>query len=611
MKELEQSIARLKKKALNLPQEPGVYLMKDKNDKIIYVGKAKALKNRVNSYFTAVQSHETKVYKMIMNVEDFDYILTDSEFEALVLECSLIKQYNPKYNILLKDDKGYHYIKVTDDEYRRIKCVKQKLNDNALYIGPYTGMFTLKESVDEALKIFKLPTCNLKLGNTKLRNRPCLNHYIDRCNAPCQGKISLREYNEAVDSAVEFLKGGSRKAISDLTEKMHRYSENLEFEKAAVVRDRISAIKDLQKKQNIISTTIKRQDIIAFVRGEKQSCVEVLRFLDFKLSDKEEFFLNEMENAPSIRGEFIKRYYYMRADIPPHICVDGEVEDRNTIEQWLSDRAKRQVRIFVPQRGKQLRLIQMCKKNAYEALAQRQGKISGKGTALLDELAGLLNLPKPPAYIEAYDISNLQGDQNVAGMVVFENAKPKKSAYKRFGIKTVSGQDDYASMQEVLTRRFREYRDPNNRDDGFSKLPDLILLDGGKGHVNAVKQVLEREDIDVPVFGMVKDSRHRTRAIARDGGEISIKSNRAVFNLITNIQDETHRFAISYHRSKRKKSALGSTLRTIDGIGEKKAKILLKHFKTMKNISEASEEEIGELKGISASNAKEIFMFFH
>lgn len=607
---MDNRIKRLKKKALNLPKTPGVYLMKNKAGEIIYVGKAKALKNRVNSYFTAIESHTDKVYSMIMNVEDFDYILTDSEFEALVLECSLIKQHSPKYNILLKDDKGYHYIKVTNEPYRRIKEAKQKLDDGSLYIGPYTSMFTLSQSIDEAVKIFKLPTCNLKLTGKKVRKRPCLNYYINQCKAPCQGNISQVEHNESVEEALNFLGGDSQKCITNLKTKMIKYSEELRFEKAAEVRDRINAIQKLQDEQKIVATKIREQDIIAFAQSNKHCCFVVLKFSNYRLTDKEQFFIDKVDDEKSARGEFIKRYYYMKDEIPHNISVDNEVEDIDTIEIWLSDKASKKVKIFIPQRGEQAKLVNMCKKNAYEALAQKEGKISGKETEALNQLSELLNLDKIPMYIEAYDISNLRGTDNVAGMVVFEGAKPLKSAYKRFKIKNIDGQDDYGSMQEAIERRFNHYKDENNKDIGFAKLPDLILLDGGKGHVNVVKQVLDKQGIDVPIFGMVKDSKHRTRAIAYDGAEISIKNNRTVFDFITRIQDEVHRYAVSYHHISRKNDTLTSILTEIDGIGNKKATYLLRYFKSINKIKSAKKEELCKVKSISKNDAEKICEFF-
>lgn len=607
----------LRKKAMSLPQTPGVYLMKNQKGAIIYVGKAKALKSRVSQYFNG-QPHDIKVEKMIGHVEDFDYILTGSEFEALVLECSLIKRHMPKYNILLKDDKGYHYIKITNGPWPSITAVKKKFEDGAEYIGPYTSSYTVTRSVDEALKIFRLPQCSKIFPRDRGKSRPCLNHFIGQCAAPCGGKISEEDYNAAVSDAVRFLKGGSGAALKDLTARMKEASDALDFEKAAKYRDAINALKRVTEKQKVVAAGVRELDAFAVVSGGsaensdsgEKACLAVLRFADYKLFDSEHFFLDNPKNLPEARHELLRGYYMMRGDVPSKIAVDGPVEGRELLEEWLASKAGRKVTIAQPQKGKQAEILAMCRSNAAEKLAQSMGR-KGKDTEALDELARLLSLPSPPAYIEAYDISHTAGGENVAGMVVFKNGLPYKQAYKRFQIKGFTGQDDYASMAEVVSRRLNRFREGSAGDEGFARLPDLILLDGGAGQVNAVAPVLAEFGLDIPVFGMVKDSRHRTRAIAAGGGEIALNSKRRAFSLVSAIQEEVHRFAVEYHRLKRKKAVLTGELTGIEGVGEARAKALLKHFQTMKAIKAATAGELAAVRGISETAANRIYRALH
>lgn len=610
MTDHELHIKELRSRAMRLPLNPGVYIMHDKTGKIIYVGKAKALKNRVSQYFGSEKNHDDKVRRMVSNVEYFEYILTDSEFEALVLECSLIKQHNPKYNILLKDDKGYHYIKVTSGPWPRISQAKQILDDGANYIGPFVSSWATKESIDEALKIFRLPSCSRKFPQDIGKARPCLNYYIKQCCAPCLGKISEAEYNEAVSEAIEFLRGGSTESIRELTKKMNDAADALEFERAGRIRDRITAIKRMGDRQKVVAVRVPEQDIIALAQGAETSCFEVFRFLNGRLCDRETFLMGETGNSKVARSEFIERYYSMRDRIPPHISLDDTAEDTELLGQWLSQKAGKKVTISVPKKGEQAQLVEMCRNNAAEQLAQTTGR-TGREASALDELGRLLGMEQPPVYIESYDISNLSGGENVAGMVVFENGRPLKSAYRKFKIKTVVGQDDYASMQEVIERRFREYFELKDTGSGFGRLPDLILLDGGKGHVAAIRPVLESAGLDIPLFGMVKDDKHRTRAIARDGGEIAINSNRRAFTLVSSIQDEVHRFAIGYHRQMRKKVTISSTLTSIEGVGQTRARALLKHFKTISAIKTADLAELVTAPGMNKPAAQRVYDYFH
>lgn len=599
----------LRKKAMALPLQPGVYIMKNKDRKIIYIGKAKKLKNRVSSYFGSHSNHSLKVIRMVENVDDFDYILCDSEFEALVLECSLIKQHQPKYNILLKDDKGYNYIKITKEQFPRIRECKQMLDDNATYIGPYTSNFSVKQAVEETLKIFKLPRCNKKFPKDYGKSRPCLNGFMGICSAPCAGRIKQEEYANNVEDAIAFLKGGSVKAVRQMQEQMLELSENLQFEEAAKLRDRIRAIKNLEEKQKVVSINVPEEDVFALVNSKKKACFEVIRFEHGKLTDTEFWLIDSVDDLAQSRFELIERYYSMRERIPSRIAVDGEIADEELLKSFLESKRGKKIEFIHPQKGEHLSIVNMCISNANEHLAQQQGRL-GRELATLEELRGLLGLEKLPEYIESYDISHTFGADNVAGMVVFHNGRPMKSAYKRFAIKGFDGQNDVGSMREVLTRRFNHYY---NDEEGstFKILPDLILLDGGEPQVNAVLPVVRSMGLNVPIFGMVKDNKHRTRAIAVNGGEIEINSHRKVFTLVSSIQEEVHRFAITYHHNKHKKSTLSTSLTKIEGIGDAKAKALLKHFKTVTAIKNASVEELAETDGISKRNAEKIFEFYH
>lgn len=607
-------VKRLRKKSMSLPLRPGVYLMKDKQGTIIYVGKAKALKNRVSSYFGSHYNHTAKVIKMVEHVEDFDYIITDSEFEALVLECSLIKQYSPKYNILLKDDKGYHYVRITNEPWPRIDAVMQLSDDGSEYIGPYTSSFAVRQTVEQVKKIFRLPQCG-KTFPVSHKQRPCLNFHISQCAAPCAGKISHRDYVESVNQAIEFLKGGSDLLIKAMQEEMETAAENLEFEKAAALRDKINAVSKFGEKQKVVSADVAEQDVFALSQTADKACLAVLRFFAGRLCDTEHFLIEAPEDPAQARYELLMRYYSMRERIPPRILIDSLPADCDLLSAWLSEKLGKKVSFAVPQKGGQLKLLEMCRSNAAEKLSLSIGR-RGADTQALDELSRLLGLPSPPEYIESYDISHTAGTENVAGMVVFKSAHPYKAAYKRFKIKGFDGQDDCASMAEVLERRFRHYLEENakpegeKRDEGFARLPDLILLDGAQMQVNAVKAVLIQLGIDVPVFGMVKDSSHRTRAITGEGGEISINSKRSAFTLVSTIQEEVHRFAIEYHR-KRRSAGISTTLVQIEGVGKKRAAALIKEFKSVSAISKASVAELESAKGIDKRTAQAVYDHFH
>ena len=607
---MNERLPYLRKKSMSLPLTPGVYLMKNKKGEIIYVGKAKALKNRVSSYFGSQNNHTAKVRKMVENVEDFDYIMCDSEFEALVLECSLIKQHSPKYNILLKDDKGYHYIKITSNGWKNILAVKQRFDDGAEYIGPYTGSYGVTNAVAEAKKIFLLPQCSKVFPRDYNKSRPCLNYFIGQCAAPCAGKTTAEAHAEAVEQAIDFIVNGSGKAVEALTEKMLAASENLEFEKAAKLRDRINAIKKVSEKQKVVAASVEEQDVFAVVCSEEKACLSVIRFRNSRLYDNEDFIIDAPENMPEARHELLRSYYSMRDFVPRRITVDGKIADSDVLCEWLSSLAGRKVAAVCPQRGEQHSLVEMCRSNAAQKLAIYLGK-TGRATAALDELATLLGLKSPPKFIESYDISHTAGSENVAGMVVFKDGAPFKKSYRRFAIKGFTGQDDYASMAEVIERRVLRYFEEKDSGEGFGRLPDLILLDGGSGQVNAVKPVLEKYGLDIPLFGMVKDSHHRTRAIACSGDELSLTSKRAAFTLVSTIQEEVHRYSVEYHRNRRKKASLSSSLTSINGIGESRCKALLRHFKTVKAVSQASVEELAAVKGMNKIAAQAVFEAFH
>lgn len=610
--EQEDKRRELRQKAMRLPLSPGVYLMHNKAGEIIYIGKAKALKNRVSQYFGSEKNHDAKVRRMVSNVDWFEYILCDSEFEALVLESSLIKQNQPKYNILLKDDKGYSYIRVSGGPWPRITEVKKVEDDGAKYIGPYLSSWSIKQTIDSARKIFKLPDCTRKFPQDFGKGRPCLNYYIKQCCAPCRGRVSEAEYNEAFQEALDFIKGGSSTSVKALTAKMEEAAENMEFELAARLRDRIAAINKMKERQKVVASRVEEQDVFALAQGETHTAFEVFRFTGGKLSDRESFLTEGCQPDPEARSEFLRQYYAIRDRVPPVVTIDGPVEDAELVARWLSEKRGKSVKLHVPQRGEQAQLVQMCRQNAAESIARQAGS-TGRDASALDELRRLLGLEKVPAYIECYDISNLQGGENVAGMVVFENGRPLKSAYRKFKIQTVTGQDDYGSMREVIRRRFTEYYAHQQQGDGegFGRLPDLVLLDGGKGHVAVVQPVLRELGVAVPLFGLVKDDKHRTRAIALSGGEIAIQSNRRAFTLLSTIQDEVHRFAIGYHRQQRKKAAVSSTLTSIPGIGEARAKALLKHFKTVAAIGQADLKELEEAPSMTQPAARRVYQFFH
>ena len=594
------NIDELRHKALLLPLEPGCYLMKDRSGEIIYVGKAKALKNRVVCYFRENSSHNEKTKKMVSCVNDFDFIVTGSEFEALVLECSLIKHYRPKYNILLMDDKGYHYIHVTDEPYPRIEAVLQKPQDNGLLIGPYMSAYVVRETAEQVNQVFMLPTCGRKFPQDFRKARPCLNFHIKRCMGLCQGKVSREAYQKIIDEAVNYIRSGNVASVEELESQMYAASDALDFERAARLRDQISAIRKITERQTVILGEDRQMDAWGFAQnGTLVSCV-LLKIREGRIADKENFTFDGEGNVPEVREEFIYRYYTGRKDIPKAVVLDAPAEDMEMFREFLALQCGHAVETVVPQRGERKKLSDMAVNNASEQLAHKIRR-TGREIAALEELQKLLGLAATPVYIEAYDISNWGETGRVGGMIVFENGRPLKKDYKRFAIRDVIGQDDYGSMREVLRRRFTRYLDG---DPAFSRLPDLVLLDGGKGHVNAVQPLLDEMGIDVPLFGMVKDNRHRTRGLTTGEGELALSMMKSAFTLVTNIQDEVHRYAIAYQRILHKKADTASRLKSVKGIGDVKLKKLLSRWPTKPKMKAASAEELMEELKINEETAK-------
>ena len=591
--------------------------MRDSAGRIIYIGKAKELRVRVGSYFRSVEKHDDKTWRMVSLANDFDSIVTASEFEALVLEASMIKQHRPKYNILLKDDKGYHYIRIGGGDWPRITLEKQRIPDGAdepgaRWLGPYTSSFLLRQTVEEVNSSFALPVCRRRFPQEIGKDRPCLNFHIKQCMGVCSGRVGQDEYMEIIREAARFITEGRQTSIDRLTEMMQEASEALDFERAARLRDRIKAIRHRMQRQNVVFNRAENQDVIGLAQSPDEACISLLKFREQKLVDKQDHMIGNIANINNLaaaRSAFIVSYYNSGQEIPKRISIDGECDDRELVERFLTEKAGKKVSILIPERGERLKLVDMARQNAAQTLSQLSqatGGRTGKELAALDELARLLNLPAPPRYIELYDISNMGEDTAVGAMAVFENARPLKSAYRKFNIKTVTGTDDYASMREVISRRLSRYKE---NDESFGRLPDLILLDGGRGHVSAVQPILDEMGLSIPLYGLVKDKKHRTRAVATDGGEISITATRSAFTLLSKMQDEVHRFAITMMQKKHKKSAFESALTKIPGIGEKRMRLLLTHFRTQAALKAASEDELAAVAGMTRPAARSLHEF--
>ena len=621
------NIKNIKEKLKDLPITSGVYLMKDVAGKIIYVGKAKILKNRVRQYFQSPERHTPKVRAMVTNIADFEYIITDSELEALILECNLIKKHRPYYNILLKDDKHYPYIKVTiAEEFPKIFLSRKMEKDGAKYFGPYTSSAAVREAIDMVSKLYKIPTCQIKLPRDMGKKRACLNAHIGQCIAPCENRISKSEYKKMISDACQFLDGDHDELIEKLEREMYKASDDMEFEKAAVLRDKLDSIRRIDEKQKIISERQADEDAIGFYRQESKTFAEVFFIRRGRLLGRHIAILDKTKDMEEteVVSDFLKQFYHEASYIPKNIYVQHGCEDMGLISEWLSRKKGSKVTVSSPKRGEKKNIVEMAYKNARQAAvdyilkrSDEKKSISKTILKLKDELA----LPTPPYRIEAYDISNTSGADSVGSMVVFIDGQPLKRHYRRFKIATVGGSDDYKSMAEVIYRRFKNAREEellieegkiSKNEAKFLPKPDCIFLDGGKGHLSVISELLELIDQDVPLFGMVKDDKHRTRALVNvNNEEIEFKKSSEAFSLITRIQDEVHRFAIDYHKKLRKKTMTGSVLEEIEGIGPATRKKLLKHFKTMTAIKNAQITDIMQIKGISQKNAENIFNFFN
>lgn len=610
-----------------LPKNPGVYIMHDANDTIIYVGKAVNLHNRVRSYFRKIVGRGPQIDRMVEQIARFEYIVTDSELEALVLENNLIKEHSPKYNTMLKDDKTYPYIKVTlGEEYPRILFARQMKKDKSKYFGPYTSALAVKETIELLNHLYLLRTCNRALPKEIGRDRPCLNYHIKQCLAPCQGTISREEYRERVAQAMEFLNGNYKPLLDDLQAKMQAASEAMEFEEAIRYRDLYQNVKSVAQKQKITDSDGEDKDIIALAREDSDAVVQVFFVRDGKLIGREHYYMTHVmgQSRAQILLDFVKQFYAGTPYIPKALMLQEEIEDMEILEKWLSARKGSRVYIQVPKIGTKEKLVELAAQNAKLVLSQDKERIKreeGRTIGAVKEIAALLDIePEKLTRMEAFDISNISGFQNVGSMVVYEKGKPKRSDYRKFRIKTVSGPDDYACMHEVLTRRLvhgmeegkeLEEKEIGKEFGGFAKLPDLILMDGGRGQVNIALKVLDELQIHIPVCGMVKDDNHRTRGLYYQNEEIAIDPHSEGFKLITRIQDEAHRFAIEYHRSLRSKSQVKSVLDDIPGIGEVRRKALMRHFKSIEDIRDADIEQLLAVDGIGRPQAEAIYEFFH
>lgn len=615
----------LEEELKKLPAKPGVYLMHDKTDAVIYVGKAISLKNRVRQYFQAGRNVTPKIERMISQIDHFEYIITDSEVEALVLESNLIKEHRPKYNTMLKDDKNYPYIRATiEEDYPRLLYSREQKRDRSKYFGPFTSAGAAKDTLELAHKIYKIRTCRRVLPRDIGKERPCLDYHIGQCDAPCQGKISKEEYNENFKKALKLIGGDYSEVIEYLQGKMMQASESLAFEEAAGYRDLISSVKKMSVKQKVTDFNGQDRDIIALARTLEEAVVQVFFVREGKLIGRDHFHLNGTagEKEEDILQDFIKQFYAGTPFIPREVMVEYNIADSSLIEQWLAGKRGGKVRIVIPKKGSKERLVELAHKNAALVLTQDMERIKReeqRTIGAMGEICSWLGIPYVPR-IESYDISNINGFQSVGSMVVFEDGKPRRSDYRKFKIKTVKGPDDYASMYEVLTRRFRhgieeteelEEKGLIKEVGSFTRFPGLIMMDGGKGQVHIAQKVLAELGLDIPVCGMVKDDKHRTRGLFFEEHELPVKADSEGFHLMTRIQDEVHRFAIEYHRSLRSKEQVKSVLDDINGIGEKRRKALMKHFQSIEAIRNANVEEIAQAEGMNENVALNVYKFFH
>lgn len=611
----------------NLPEHPGVYIMKNSEGEIIYIGKAISLKNRVRQYFQSSKNHSPKVITMVKHIAEFEYILVASELEALILECNLIKKHKPRYNIRLKDDKHYPFIKVTiNEEYPRVIVTRRVLKDGAKYFGPYSDSYAVRDTIQTIKKMYPVRSCNKDISQGKKVDRPCLNYHIKRCLGPCQGNVDREIYMAFIKDILMLLSGKHDELVNELKERMMEAAKNLNFEMAAKIRDEINSIGKIQEKQRIISSSLQDEDIIAFAHGEYGSCIEVFFIREGKLLGRENFYFDDVEEKDEeMLSQFITQFYSEREYIPKEILIQTEIPRADIIQSYLASKRGSRVNLRVPMRGDKNHLLDMARKNAEAALEQQKYKniMERKmSTGAIEELQMILNLDKLPYRIEAFDISNIQGTNPVASMVVFEGGKPKNKDYRRFKIKSVQGPNDYASMEEIIRRRFKrgieeiDKLKSNGEEEElnrgkFSTMPDLILIDGGEGQVSSAKRAMEELGVVIPTCGMVKDDRHRTRGLVYNGEEISIYKDSSAFKLITRIQDEAHRFAIEYHRSLRSKGSTLSVLDEINGIGKKRRTALLKHFGGIDGIKKAAIDELKGVDGMNEVAAKAVYNFFN
>lgn len=603
-----------------LPAKPGVYIMHGEKDEIIYVGKAISLKNRVRQYFQSSRNKGAKIERMVTHITRFEYIITDSELEALVLECNLIKEHRPKYNTMLKDDKSYPFIKVTVHEpYPRVLFARRMKKDKARYFGPYTSGGAVKDVIELVRKLYQVRSCNRSLPRDTGKDRPCLYYHMKQCKAPCQGYISQEEYRKNINKVIKFLNGDFQDAISELMEKMQKASEEMRYEDAMEYRDLISSIRKIGERQKITGYGQEDRDIIAVAMDDSEdlrdqdAVVQVFFIRDGRLIGRDHFYLRvaKGDTKAQVLSSFLKQFYAGTPFIPSEIMLQSEIEDADIIEEWLSGRRKQKVHIRVPKKGTKEKLVELALENARMVLAKDRERIrreEGRTIGAVHEVEEWLGL-KNVVRMEAYDISNISGFESVGSMVVYEKGRPKRSDYRKFKIKWVQGPNDYASMEEVLTRRFTH--ESNGEFDSFARLPDLILMDGGRGQVNIALKVLNELGISIPVCGMVKDDHHRTRGLYFNNVEIPIDTSGEGFRLITRIQDEAHRFAIEYHRSLRSREQVHSILDDIPGIGDTRRKALLRKFKSVENIWDASEEELAQTESMNARSARQVYEFFH
>ena len=602
-----------------LPGKPGVYLMHDEKDAIIYVGKAISLKNRVRQYFQSSRNKGAKIEQMVTHISRFEYIVTDSELEALVLECNLIKEHRPKYNTMLMDDKSYPFIKVTVNEpFPRVMLARQMKKDKAKYFGPYTSAGAVKDTIELIRKLYHIRSCNRSLPKDIGKERPCLNYHIHQCQAPCQGYISQEEYRKSIDEVVRFLNGHYDLVLKELEEKMMAASDSLEFEKAIEYRELLTSVQKVAQKQKITDTAGDDRDIIAMASEGEDAVVQVFFIRSGRLIGRDHFYLKSAENDTEgeILSSFIKQFYAGTPYIPAELMLPEEIEDQDIIEEWLTARRERRVHLRIPKKGTKEKLVELAQKNAQMVLKndrERLKREEGRTIGAVKELEKILGL-KGIIRMEAYDISNTNGFDSVGSMVVYEHGKPKRNDYRKFKIKTVQGPDDYASMNEVLTRRFghglREQQE-ESETGGFQIFPDLIMMDGGRGQVNIALEVLEKLHLHIPVCGMVKDDNHRTRGLYFNNTELPIVRNSECFRLITRIQDEAHRFAITFHRQLRSKGQVHSVLDDIPGVGPARRKDLMRCFENIDAIRNATVEELKELPSMNEKSAQEVYKFFH